>query len=249
MFANRLLSQQNHRPWPLPDRAWVMSQVWLDLLFMHWPIPVSELAALIPAPLQLDLYQGQAWIGVVPFRMAHVKPRGAPSVPGLSFFPELNVRTYVTDGNKSGVWFFSLDAAQALAVKIARRVFHLPYFQARMKQTQQGHYIRYDSHRIDPGGHPADLQALYRPRGPVFQAQPGSLEHWLCERYCLYAQAPNQQVYRGEIHHQPWPLQVAEADIHLNTMTLPIGIHLPPQTPLLHFAKKLEVVVWGLQRL
>ncbi len=249
MFANRILSQQNHRPWLIPDAPWVMSQIWLDLLFMHWPVTAADLAPFIPEPLSLDLYEGQAWIGVIPFRMEHVKPRATPSIPGLSFFPELNVRTYVTDGKKAGVWFFSLDAAQALAVKIARRWFHLPYFQARMKQSQQGSFIRYDSHRTHSGEHPADLQMIYRARGSVQPAQTGSLEHWLCERYCLYAQAPNKQVLRGEIHHLPWPLQAAEADIYLNTMTLAHGIKLPEQAPLIHFAKKLEVVVWAPEKI
>lgn len=247
MFAKRILQQSRHRPWALPQQPWIMSQVWLDLLFAHWPIAPAEMAALLPPGLELDTFEGQAWIAVVPFRMEHVKPRATLSVPGLSFFPELNVRTYVRHQGKSGVWFFSLDAANALAVKLARAWFQLPYFHARMQQVPQGNYLRYTSHRIHKAAHPAELKALYRPTGAVYTASPGSLEHWLTERYCLYTTNRQGELRMGEIHHLPWPLQPAEAEFQLNTMVRPTGLVLPDTPPLLHFVKKLEVVVWPLQ--
>ena len=129
---HRALTETAHRPWPLPTGPWIMSQSWHDLLFAHWPIDASHLRPLIPAALEIDKFQGEAWIGVVPFRMSGVRLRATPALPTLSAFPELNVRTYVTHGGKPGVWFFSLDAANAIAVSVARAWFHLPYFNARM---------------------------------------------------------------------------------------------------------------------
>jgi uncharacterized protein YqjF (DUF2071 family) len=141
------LPPTDHRPWPLPSSPWVMRQKWHDLLFMHWRIPPQTLRPLVPAALELDHFEGSAWLGVVPFRMTGVRLRGTPAIPGLSAFPELNVRTYVSAGGKPGVWFFSLDAASAIAVAAARAWFHLPYFRARMSLEAHGDEIRYQSHR------------------------------------------------------------------------------------------------------
>ena len=117
----------NHRPWPVPQKPWVMRQVWHDLVFAHWPVSVDQLRPLIPPGLQIDTYDGQAWIGVVPFRMSGIRPRLLPAVPWLSAFPELNVRTYVVADDKPGVWFFSLEAANLVAVTIARWWYCLLY--------------------------------------------------------------------------------------------------------------------------
>ena len=113
-FDYGILNQTAHRPWPMPTSPWVMTQTWHDLLFAHWPVDGVRLRALVPAEFPLDLYDGQAWLGIVPFRMANVGPRGVPSLPGVSAFPELNVRTYVRVADRPGVYFFSLDAASAL---------------------------------------------------------------------------------------------------------------------------------------
>lgn len=242
-----ILAQTDHRPWPLPPGPWVMTQSWLDLLFAHWPVAPAALRPLIPPGLELQTYDGKAWIGVVPFRMANVSPRLVPPLPWISAFPELNVRTYVSDGKKPGVWFFSLDAANPVAVQAARIGFHLPYYDAHMSLRDEGRQIVYRSHRIHPGAHPADLRASYRPLGPIWYSQPGSLDQWLTERYCLYAADSRGQLWRGEIQHQPWPLQHATAEFALNTMTAPIGIPLAGE-PLLHFVRRIDVVVWLLSR-
>lgn len=244
---DRLLARTEHRPWPLPEGPWVMSQRWLDLLFAHWPVPVNALRDQIPADLAIDTFDGQAWLGVVPFRMEAVRPRGIPSVPGISDFPELNLRTYVRHNDKPGVWFFSLDAGHPLAVRVARSLFHLPYFDARMRCAPAGRYIRYRSQRTHKNAHPAHLQALYAPSGGRFSAAPGSLEHWLTERYCLYTANGRGQLYRGEIHHAPWPLQPAEAEFQLNTLASPLGLKLSDPPATLHFARSLDVVVWPLR--
>src|SRR5579871_4079287 len=158
----------DNRQWPAPASAWVMEQTWHDLLFMHWPVRPSELQPLIPPPLRLNTFQGVAWLGVVPFRMSGIRLRGMPAVPRLSAFPELNVRTYVTLDDKPGVWFFSLDAASALAVAAARRWFHLPYFRAEMSCRQTGERIDYTSRRTHARAHTAEFSASYEPIGEIF---------------------------------------------------------------------------------
>ena len=221
-----------------------MKQTWHDLLFAHWPVPHATLRPLIPAQLELDQFGGQCWVGVVPFRMSGIRRRGMPALRGLSRFPELNVRTYVTHGGKPGVYFFSLDAANLPAVWAARKFYHLPYFHAEMSCEDHGGTIFYSSRRLKS---PAVLRGRYRPSAEVRLREKGSLEHWLAERYCLYT-THGGDVYRGEIHHQPWPLQDAEAQVEVNTVAASAGISLPGAAPSLLLARKLEVLIWRLRR-
>lgn len=239
-----MITETSHRPWELPRRPWMLAMRWHDLLFMHWPVPHAALRALIPPALALDTFDGTAWIGVVPFRMNGVRPRRLPALPWLSAFPELNVRTYVTTGGKPGVWFFSLDATNPVVVRLARKLFYLPYYDARMASKGSGNHVHYTSDRTHRGAPPAAFQAQYQPIGPVSYGSPGALAHWLTERYCLYAADRRGRVWRGDIHHAHWPLQPAEADVHVNTMTHQIGLTLPDTPPLLHFARRLDVVGW-----
>lgn len=232
-----------HRPWPLPRGPWVMAQRWHDLLFAHWPVTPSEMRPLVPRELDLDLFDGQCWVGVVPFWMSGVRARGTPAIPGVSRFAELNVRTYVRSGGKPGVYFFSLDAASRLAVAAARAFYHLPYFFANMSLEWDGEAIVYRSARF---AEPAEFCGRYGPVAPVMLRQPGSIEHWLTERYCLYT-VHRGRVWRGEIHHAPWPLQDAFAEIDVNTVARTAGIELPDGKPLLHFARQLEVLIWPLR--
>src|SRR5215211_1629516 len=127
-----------HRPWPLPDRRWVMGQTWKQLLFMHWALPAEVLRPVVPAELPIDTFDGKAWIGVTPFEVVGVRLRGTPPVTWLSHFPELNVRTYTTLDGRPGIWFFSLDAARGAAVAAARRLYRLPYFHAQMAVRRHG---------------------------------------------------------------------------------------------------------------
>jgi uncharacterized protein len=221
-----------------------MKQIWHDLLFAHWPLWPDLLRPLVPAPLTLETFDGACWIGVVPFRMSGVRGRGLPPLPGLSRFPELNVRTYVTYGGKPGVYFFSLDAANRPAVWAARAFFHLPYFHAAMTSEERNEMIHYSCHRR---GASTEFRGRYRPIAPVQPRDRGSLEHWLTERYCLYT-VHDRAVYRGEIHHRPWPLQNAEADLETNTVAAAAGISLPETAPCLLFARRLEVLIWTLRR-
>jgi uncharacterized protein YqjF (DUF2071 family) len=226
-----------------------MAQSWHDLLFAHWPIDAALLRPYIPAALQIDAFGGQAWIAVVPFRMSGVRLRWTPALPWLSAFPEMNVRTYVSAERKPGVWFFSLDAGNPIAVAIARAWFHLPYFRARMNSEERDSWIHYRSERTHPGAAAGTLEGRYRPAGEIFEPKLGTLEHFLTERYCLYAAGSRRQIYRGEIHHPPWRLQAAEAEFARNSMVEPAGLAHPSHKPLLHFARRQDMVAWAPQRI
>jgi uncharacterized protein YqjF (DUF2071 family) len=226
-----------------------MRMRWRELLFAHWSVNPEAIAALIPPGLQLDLFEGRSYVGAVPFLMENVTPRLVPPLPGLHAFPELNLRTYVTAGGKPGVWFFSLDAGQKLAVRVARRLFHLPYFDAKFAIGFAGEEVRYSAVRTHRGARDASFAAKYRPRGPACQTRAGTLEHWLTARFCLYSADPAGGIYRGEIDHQPWPLQQAEADIDRNTLGAWLGIELNGKPDLLHFAKSLDVKAWMVERI
>lgn len=243
-----LLHHQAHRPYPAPDRSWHMTMSWLDLLFAHWSLPPERVAALLPAGLELDTFGGRAWVAVVPFRMENVGPRGLNWLPGVSAFPELNVRTYVVAGGRPGVWFFSLDAANLIAVHSARAGFHLPYFQARMRCDAENGWIVYHSERDHDGAPPGVFRGRYHGVGPEYRSEPGSLEHWLTERYCLYAVDRAGRPWRGEIHHEAWPLRRAEAEIEVCTVTDGWSLPLPDEPPILHFVRRIDVVGWLLER-
>jgi len=240
-----LTDHVSHRPWPLPDAPWVMHQAWNDFLFQHWPVSVEQLRRCVPEPLTLDLRDGVAWLGIIPFHMSDVRPRGTVNVPGISAFPELNVRTYVTVGGRPGVYFLSLDASNRLAVETARATFDLPYFKADMSWERDGETLVYRSVRTDRRGPPATLLERYTPRGPYRYAAPGSLEKWLSERYCLYTVGKAGQVSTTEIHHLPWPVRDVDVEIEANTMGACHGIDLPDQPPHVLYSPGVDVVVWG----
>lgn len=248
-LMQKLLSKTEHRPWALPDGPWVMAQSWHDLLFAHWRIDGRFLREQIPRALEIDTFEGDAWIGVVPFRMSGVRLRFTPAIPSLSAFPELNVRTYVKAEGKPGVWFFSLDAANAIAVATARMTFHLPYFRARMSCVERGGWIQYDSERTHGGAPAAALRGRYRSVGDIFEPRRGTLEHFLTERYCLYAATAKGRVVRGEIHHPAWQLQAAEAEFEKNTMIEAAGLPTPAGNPLQHFARRQDMVTWAPKRI
>ena len=216
---------------------------WRDLLFAHWPVDPDALRPSVPEALELDTHGGAAWLGVVPFRMEGVRHRLAPPIPGLSAFPELNLRTYVSVGGKPGVYFYSLDATNRLAIETARAVFGLNYLKARISCRRAGDGIVYESERTDRRGPPATLRCRYRAEGEPFRAEPGSLEAFLTERYCLYA-VRRGRVLRGEIQHAPWPLRRAswEAEVCDMFHLAGVGLEGPPASLLM--ADRLDVVAW-----
>lgn len=220
---------------------WLFRMRWLDLLFAHWPIDPSALAEVLPPGLELDTYDGAAWLGIVPFTMADVAPRGVPAIPGVSSFPEINVRTYVHHRGRSGVLFLSLDAAGRGTVEGGRHVFHLPYFRAEMASVRSGDTVAYRSRRIDRRGPPASFTARYRATGPATTADPGSLADWLTRRMCLFAPDRGGRIVQTEIDHVDWPLRPAEAEIDENTMAAAHGLRLPDQAPQLMAVDRLDV--------
>jgi uncharacterized protein YqjF (DUF2071 family) len=241
-------------PRPLPPGRWVMTQRWNDLLFAHWPVPAASLAPLLPEGLQVDTYSGSAWLGVVPFWMDGIKFRGLPSVPGARSFPELNLRTYVRDQKTGapGVYFLSLDAGNLLAVAFARAIYSLPYYWAQMRfdQRSEREFSFYSRRHLT--SQPVIFSARYRGLGPsrrLVESRIGSLEYFLTERYSLFTRDRTGQAMRASIHHIPWPLEEAEAEIERNDLASAFGIQLPDQAPVLHYSRRLAVYVWQLERL
>jgi uncharacterized protein YqjF (DUF2071 family) len=215
-----------------------MGQTWDDLLFIHYRVSAEQLRPLVPEALELQEHSGSAWLGVTPFVVTGLRARGLLPLPVASSFRELNVRTYVTRDGMPGIWFFSLDASSQVAVEAARRLYRLPYFRADISVRRRGDELLYDCSR----GEGKAFSAVYRPDGAVFTAEPGSLEHFLTERYCLYAQH-EQKLYRADIHHRLWPLQPAQARIDLNTMP---PVKVPQGDTLVHYSARQDVVIWPL---
>jgi len=223
-------------------------QRWRHLLFLHWEVPADALQALVPPELTVDTFEGRAYIGVIPFTMRDVSPWWSPSVPGVSNFHELNVRTYVHKGGENpGVWFFSLDAASSIAVIAARTGWHLPYHRASMDLEVEGEVVRYRSHRLWPGPKPADLTVRYRIGESLGHAVPDTFEHFLAERYLLYA-AGGGGLEIGQVHHAPYPLHRAEVTELEESMVSVLGLPPPSGAPHMLYSPGVDVDVFNLRR-
>lgn len=241
-----ILEHTSHRPWPLPERPWAMHMSWEHLAFLHWRVDADSICRQLPEGLELDCFDGSAWLGVVPFLMNRVRGRWLPEIPPTNSFLELNVRTYVVCDGKPGVWFFSLDAASRLAVWGARTFFHLPYFNAEMKASFEAR-VEYRSRRTHQGEATGAFEADYEPTGEPFCSKTGTLEHWLTERYCLYAADESGQLGRGDVQHEPWPLQPARVEIKKNTLGDLPGLKLKGEPESVLFARRLDVLGWNLE--
>lgn len=216
-----------------------MAQTWEGLLFAHWEVPVEALRAHLPPELEVDPYDGAAYLGITPFRVTSLRLRGLPPAPLVSSFTELNCRTYVSHaGERPGIWFFSLDASSRLAVEAARRLYKLPYFQARMSPRRGFASSRIDAER------PYEWASDHEPTG-VGIPEDASLERFLAERYCLYTTDEAGALHRAEIHHPPWPLQEATAEIRTNTIP-PDGLEVRGEPHLMYSALQ-DVLIWPLE--
>jgi uncharacterized protein len=244
---SKILTLVDHRPFPFPRAPYVMAQTWSDLLFAHWPMRPQQLEHLIPSGLTIDTYEGNAWVGVIPLRMCRVRSRWFPPLPGLSNFLELNLRTYVRRNGKPGVYFFSLDASNPLAVRYARKFFNLPYWDARMSFRQENGTMAYRSERRHGTQPHLKLDCSYRPTGPVVLSSKNSLEAFLTERYCLFTNDRAGNIYCGNVHHEQWPLQAAEAEIRCNEIGAQYGFNLKSK-PLLHYSASLDTFEWALEK-
>lgn len=249
-----LLKQTQHRPWQLPRSPWLITMSWRDVLAIHWPVDSELLVPSIAPGLELDTWQGQAWVSLFPLEMAEVAPRGFLWWPRKMRFPEMNLRTYVTArGEKPGVWFYSLDAASKVAVWGARSLLSLPYLHAEMqiesymKDGEQ--HVEYKSRRVDSKGPSAEFRARYGPTAEASPAAAGSFDDWVMERYCLYTKLESGQLMRLQIHHRRWPLQPAWVEIGKNTMGATLGLNLSNSPRKAHFTKKLDVMGWAPERI
>jgi uncharacterized protein YqjF (DUF2071 family) len=243
MMHHPALDYIDHRPWPLPDRRWLWRLSWLDLLFIHQPISVSAMQKLVPQQLQVDTFEGTAWISTVPFRMAEMMPKNVPCISMFRSFPELNVRTYVTDGKKPGVFFFSLDTTSLPLVLGARTLYGLPYYKSSMACEKRGEWFEYTSNRRL---RTACFEARYRPIGDAIDAPPGSFEHWSAERYCLYSRHLGR-LLRLEVHHAPWVQRMAEVELLCSSMLDVINARPESSEMRCYFSQGVDVVSYGAQ--
>jgi uncharacterized protein len=230
------LEEVAHRPWPVPAEPWAQAQTRLDVLFAHWRVPPGNLARLLPPGLALDTYAGDAWLGVIPFRLSSLRLRGLPALPGLTF-EQLDIRTYVTVDDRPGVWLCSVDVSNPLLLEAAKRTHRLPAYRARVRAETEGGWFAFDATRDD-----LSFGARYREQGEPLDAHPGSLEHFLTERYCIYT-ADGGRLYRTELHHPPWALKAAEASIGPITLA-PVALEGEPH---LLYAATQDVLVWPVE--
>lgn len=249
MKNNEIIAHTKHRPFPLPQGPWIMKQGWNEVLLAHWPVNEAELLPLIPPGLELQQWEGSPWISITPFILDPFRVRGLPRLPFVNRFLEMNIRTYVIRNGKPGIYFLSLEASSRMAVAGARIAAKLPYHHAAMSaEIKRENTIRYLSERKRRDAGDAVFHGEYRPTGDIFQAQPGSQVHWLTERYCLYTVNSGGEIWTGDIHHLPWPLQQAELRLEANTMTDFDGIRLDSSPSLVTFAKRLEVLFWPIKK-
>ena len=241
---SELLDRTEHRPYPLPTGPWVQQQEWSNLLFAHWPAPVDVIRRLVPDRLEIELWEDTAWLGITAFCIRGARLRGTPALPLLSTFPEVDVRTYVRLGDRPGVFFLSLHAPNPVIAAAARLVYHMPYVGAAVTCEVEGDTVRLRSCREEAGGTPTEWDAAYRPTSEPFEAQPGTRDHFLIDRWALYTEDGEGRLYRAEIHRPPWQVQHAEAEILKNTLAEAHGIRLPEQEPLLHFSRGVDARIW-----
>ncbi|USK52157.1 DUF2071 domain-containing protein [Bacillus sp. CMF12] len=234
-----------YRPFPLPDKPWVMEQIWTDVLFAHWPVPAEIMEEHIPSQLTLDTYNGTAWVGIVPFWISKMRVRGLPPLPIMKSMNELNVRTYVEYEGMKGVYFFSLDADNFLAVTGARILYFLPYMNAEMQVSKCEGLINYESRRTHSHSESGQFKADYKPISSPFNSKPGTLDEWLTERYCLWV-TKGEKVFRGDIHHTKWQLHEASCTIHQNTLASFLPRKYFKGEPIVHYSPEKHAYFWPL---
>jgi len=224
-----------------------VSMGWRDALFAHWPVDAEVVADSLPAGLTPRTHDDSAWLGIIAFVMEDIGPRGVPL--GLTF-PEVNLRTYVRDEERSAIYFFNLDADDPLGVAVARSLFRLPYYRAETEVERSGDRVRFRSRRTHGGASPARFEASYGPvEGAVAATpEPGSLEAFLVEHYRFYTTDDRGRVYHGDIDHGPWSLRPAWAEFEENTLFEASGFERPTGEPTLHVADRVEVTAGRVRR-
>ncbi|MBS4174515.1 DUF2071 domain-containing protein [Bacillus sp. FJAT-49736] len=244
-----LLNDIIHRPFPLPSKRWIMRQSWRNVLFLHWPIPPEKLRPHIPSILQIDTFNGSAWLGIILFVIEGIFPFGLSSVSLTPKFPEINVRTYVTYNGKPGIYFMSIDVENWASLKIAKRWYRLPYKSAQISLRKEKQTYSFQSIRKGNENPSISFKGEFGPVSEVYYAKEGTLDHWLTERYCLYSSNNVGNIYCGEIHHRPWPLQKAEIEMVRNTLFIPFNLDFPKVKPIAHFSTGVDSLMWNIKKL
>jgi uncharacterized protein len=242
--AHQLLQQTAHRPWAVPCKPWLWSQWWLDVLFLHWQVPAAALRPCLPEGLEIDTWEQAAWVSVVPFHMARIRPRWLPPVRAISDFPELNVRTYVHRDGKPGIYFLSIHAGNRAAVQMARWFSPLPYVYAPMECQRTSGRFRFQSFWPLPEKKEPAFSAEYSPSPRQFRAPPGSLEEWLLERYRLYVGDSRGRLLYAEVHHEPWSIQNLDFTMTANSMGQSLGLDLSRAPDRVHFSTGVQTIAW-----
>lgn len=245
----KLMKDIAHRPWQLPSKHWIMRQTWSNLFFTHWPIAPEMIRPYIPQSLQIDTFNRYAWVGVVLFVMKGVYPRGLNCISLIRPFPEINVRTYVQFDGKPGIYFLSIDVGDWASCTIAKRWFRLPYFSSDVFFDRKDQNFYFQSNRKGIANTTIKFNGKYIPLPGVFYPQKGTLDHWLTERYCLYSKDQKGNLYCGEIHHRPWPLQNAESEIPTNSLLSPFNFDLTGVKPISHYSKGVDSFIWNIKKI
>jgi uncharacterized protein len=235
----QLVTDVGHRPWPLPDGPWAQAQTPRGVLLAHWPVPHDELARTVPPELSVDTFDGEAWLGLVAYRLTQLRLRGLPPIPGLSSLLQVEVRTYVTLDDRPGIWLCSLEVSNPFLVEAAKRAHRLPAFRARIRAEEFGRATRFEAERDDLA-----FEASYAPAGASFTAEPGTLDHFLCERFAVYT-ADGGRVYRAQLHHLPWQVAPAAGVVEATTLS-PITLSGAPH---LRLSSLQDELVWPLEEL
>jgi uncharacterized protein YqjF (DUF2071 family) len=243
------MDEVTHRPWPIISKNWIIRQSWSNLLFTHWPISAELLRPHIPRSLQIDTFDGTAWLGVVVFVMDGIYLRGLSALSLTPKFAEINVRTYVQCNGKPGVYFMSLDVADWASLMFAKRWYRLPYKAAQISFQKEGRTFFCQSLRKEKAKVPIGFHANYIPDSRVYFSKKEMFDHWLTERYCFFSTDTRGNIYCGEIHHQPWPLQKVEIEICRNSLFTPFQFDLSEEKPIVHFSKGLDSLFWNIKRL
>lgn len=245
------MDRTEHRPYPPPGGAWAGFQSWRHLLFLHWPVEGGIVRPYIPDGLELDTFDGQAWISVVPFRIREARARGLPPIPGFSSVDEINVRTYVRNRHgKKGVFFLKIGASKWWVAAGARMIFKLPYLSASISMQSEADRFQLKvswDHNRGARSVTEQFDCGYRPGPEKVELKPGTLDYWLTERYCLFTAGGNGAIKIGEIHHRPWLLHPVEVDIAANTLLSDHGISLNGNPSIAAYSSRQDAILWPIR--
>jgi hypothetical protein len=235
----RVAADAAHRPWPLPRSPWAQAQTRRDILLAHWRVPIDVLARLLPVEVAADTFDGEAWLNVSAYRVTGLRVRGLPPLPGLSTFPQLEVSTPVTVDGYPGLWLFQIETAKQIVVEASKRTHRFPAYRARISTGRDAVGFHFDATRDG-----LELDAVYAGRGSEFSPGPGTVEHFLTERYALYT-ADGGRLYRAQVHHAPWLLQGAAGEVRSATLA-PLPIE---GEPYLLYSTAQDILLWALEEL